>query len=146
MRDNDDGDTDVINNRGDSDLDESQDSRIDGLSGQNQLPDCVVKGSDSGDSQPAARTSHPVRGSDDLTRPLLSGSVQPPADVEVIKIIKVLVKKGKKWYYCNFSDGKNMYIEYENRSCIPQSMRDAFHAKYTWNNKLKKKKSKSINS
>ena len=120
-------------------MDESQGVNNDDLSGPDQLPRCLRKRSDSGDSQSTVDASQSQAPLGDLNQPLHDGSQQTPVDVEVVKIIKVLVKKGKKWYYCNFSDGKNMYIEYENRECIPQALRDDFHSKYTWKNKLKSK-------
>ena len=65
-------------------------------------------------------------------------------DVSVTKIINVLKNRQGRWYFCRFSDGKDMYLHHDERNRIPQSMRDEYHNNFTWKNKKKKKKKLNV--
>ena len=69
-----------------------------------------------------------------------SSQSQNVSDIVVTEIIRGLVNKEGKWYYCLFSDGVRGYIHFKHKYTIPQHLRDSFHENFTWTNKKKRKK------
>ena len=52
-----------------------------------------------------------------------SSQSQKVSDVVATEIIRGLVNKEGKWYYCLFSDGVRGYIHFKHRYAIPQQRR-----------------------